>query len=612
MATAIPPPLSVTALPPSLFLQDPSLYSQLFHTVHETCGLTEADRLVLLGTLGHMPVLDLPATTSLVNRIMSLGNNHFKLLADLFTAGLLDARSWGGLRKGATRPGTPATTSTSASASIPITTEEALSSAGYNELIQQLCILSPFPVGSNEDATAPGDRAKRSAKLSRDCLKRQNNSCPLTTRNDNTLETAHLIPHSVAAMSRADTAFWLTIAICLGTDLRDHLYAIVHDAKSYTTMNGLVLDASMHRYFDSGNFVLLPAPDPDFDPATTLHLDVTFRWRSSSRSLNTCSTMLLADPASQVVKTPEGKSVQTLAPRLRQIEDGDVFRLFTDDPKRLPLPHPFLLSLHALLWRMIGSAGLAETNANKRKRLTIPRSHHTHETPPDADDEDIDDDDDDGGRKRAKRGRGHRGRPRSRAARRGGRANNKGKETAPDNGPVPGPSSSTNPATGTTHDATNAVAGLPQQSSETAGSCEMTFLEKEYLAFKLRQIAASAYTTDIDDETDDDSSDQESNWSSDDYFSPPTSVSSKTAVAGVSREPNFLEIEFARFKKRQRAGRARQISVSVSVSGSESELEWESGSDSYYDSEEEEEDKEYQEDSAGVMVNDSGREVVLL
>lgn len=314
MATPIPPPLSVTALPPSLFLQDPSLYSQLFHTVHETCGLTEADRLVLLGTLGHMPVLDLPATTSLVTRIMSLDNHHFKLLADLFTAGLLDERSWGGLRKSATHPGTPATASTSASTSI--TTEEALLSAGYNELVQQLCISSPFPVGSNEDATAPGDCAKRSAKLSRDCLKRQNNSCLLTTRNDNTLKTAHLIPHSVAAMSRADTAFWLMLAICLGTDLRDHLYAIVHDAKSYTTMNGLVLDASMHRYFDSGNFVLLPAADPAFDPATTLHLDVTFRWRSSSRSLNTCSTMLLADPASQV-KTPEGKSVQTLAPRLR-------------------------------------------------------------------------------------------------------------------------------------------------------------------------------------------------------------------------------------------------------------------------------------------------------
>lgn len=104
--------------------------------------------------------------------------------------------------------------------------------------------------------------------------------------------------------------------------------------------------------------------------------------------------MLPPDPAAQVSKAADRKSFQIVAQQLRQIEDGDVFRLFTDDAKRLPLPHPLLLSLYAFLWRMIDSAGLAETAGNKRKRLVASRPYLN----PDSrggDDDDGDDDTDD-------------------------------------------------------------------------------------------------------------------------------------------------------------------------------------------------------------------------
>lgn len=573
MATPAEPPTLWSVLPPPLYSQNPALYGHLIHFIQETFGLTEVDRLVLLGVLKHMPVMDLAETNSLVTRVLSLDQVHVKLLADLFTAGLLDARSWGGLRKGGTRNSTPATTS--ATVSGQTTPAKPLMSPGYNELFHHLSISSPFPTGPSESVTTPSDRAKRSAKLSRDCLKRQNNSCPLTTRTEGSLETAHLIPHSVAAMSRQDTAFWLLLAIILGPALRDHLFSVVHDVKSYSTMNGLVLDASMHRYFDAGIFVLLPATDIALDPSTTDHLDVTFRWRSSPPNLKTCYTMLPPDPESQVSKTAEGKSFQTLASQVRQIEDGGVFRLFTDDPKRLPLPHPLLLSLHALLWRMIGSSGLAETTGQKRKRLA---SRPYHNTDNGRGDDDDDEDTNDGGDKgkRVKQGRGHRGCSGSGSTRKGGKGDRgSAKDTGRNSGQTGGPLTLTNQDRA--NDTCLDLASLPPNTTkfitahhDSQPADPMPFLEKEYLAFQLRRLAASVpNTTDSDsDETDDDTSDEEIDWARTHYGSPRT-----------SQAPTFLEAEFARFHERQREVTVRECSMS----GSESEFD----SDYYYDSDSE-------------------------
>lgn len=579
MATLAEPPAPCTILPPPLYLKDPFLYSQLIHFIMRAYGLTEADRLVLLGVLKHMPVVQPSETQSLVTRVMSLDRGHLKLLADLFTSSLLDARGWGGLRRVASSTSTAASTSTSVSGQP--TPAQPLVSTGYNDLFHLLSIASPFPTGPSVDATTPGDRAKRSVRLSRDCLKRQNGSCPLTTRIGNSLETAHIIPHSVASMSRQDTAFWLLLAITLGPALRDHLYSLIYDTKSYSTTNGLALDASMHRYFDAGTFVLLPAFDTPFDPASTDQLDVTFNWRSSSENLETCFTRLPPDPASQVSKNPQGKFNPTFAPQARRIDDGDVFRLFTDDAQRLPLPHPFLLSLHALLWRMIGSSGLAETTGNKRKRLALsnPRRNpttHGGDNGDDNDDGDDGDDEDNSKGKRVKRGLGGRkGASGSGSTRKGGKGDGgSGKDTSRDDGPAPAPSGSGNQQhTGpvTTNPGspppTNTMSSASHQGTQAAD--EMPFLEKEYLAFQLRRLAATtAYNsdsnTDDTDDTDDDTDDEPNDWVNTKYGSPRT-----------SQTPTFLEAEFARFHQQRRGATARELSIS----GSDSE-----GSDYDYDS----------------------------
>lgn len=53
----------------------------------------------------------------------------------------------------------------------------------------------------------------------------------------------------------------------------------------------------------------------------------------------------------------------------RNIADGDVFRFWTNDPVERPLPHPLLLSTHAMLWRMICAAGLGISDARKKRRI---------------------------------------------------------------------------------------------------------------------------------------------------------------------------------------------------------------------------------------------------
>lgn len=110
--------------------------------------------------------------------------------------------------------------------------------ASYRDLFQHLGI-SPFP---HQTTPVDGESAerppRRTGKHSRACLELQNSRCPLTTKSDIGLETAHLIPHSAAALKKSETPFWLLVAICLGSELRDRLYSIIRGADSYSTTNG--------------------------------------------------------------------------------------------------------------------------------------------------------------------------------------------------------------------------------------------------------------------------------------------------------------------------------------------------------------------------------------
>lgn len=180
--------------------------------------------------------------------------------------------------------------------------------------------------------------------------------------------------------------------------------------------------------------------------------------------------------------------MQAHAGKARQIHDGDMFRLFTDDPGRLPLPHPFLLSLHAVLWRMIGSAGLAETGQHKRKRAGSGRAAGLGGSG--GDDDDGNNGGDDIVKRTVKRVNRRNRMKREGEGKDGGRSPYQ-----------PGISDSAKQHVdqATTEadkplsisDGLDALEHSPStsvDSSRKPGVREMTFLEKEYLAFRLRQI----------------------------------------------------------------------------------------------------------------------------
>lgn len=529
-------PSAPPVLPPPLFEIDPTLYCRLLRYINSAVGLAPADRLVLGGVLQHLPVLEVTATTELLSKVQLLDATNLKVLANLFTAGLLDARSWGGSRTASTRSrtGTPADAASLAA----LTTN-----AEYNELFRRLCISSPFPppqAPTERESTAK-DRVKRTAKLSRLCLERQHDECPLTADTDIALETAHLVPFSIAAPRRADTAFWLMLAICLGPMLRDHLHSIIHGKNAATTINGLAMQSVLHKYFDRGAIALEPSllhTDAPYDASTTTFFDVIFRWRDVLQGLRLRVTMLPLDPAEQVSVAPNRAWTHRTLPDERRIEDGNKFRLCTDDPGRLPLPHPFLLSLHARLWSMIQSAGLAETIDRKRKRLDRACERPDANNDDGLDDGDDDDDDaGDTGMKRVHRTKGGSGT----------RSTKKAKT------PVSGSTAAsiTQPQGGSQDNATlgTVAAAAPVDKLARVPTQQMTFLEQEYLRFRLGNPGLEECSnSDTDNEYDSDSdSDNETTSSDNDADSDSGSGDEEPDCA---RPTTFLEREWAQFMGR--------------------------------------------------------------
>lgn len=172
------------------------------------------------------------------------------------------------------------------------------------------------------------------------------------------------------------------------------------------------MQSVLHKYFDRGAIAL----EPDllhtasaYDASTTTFFDVVFRWRDVLQGLRLGMTMLPLDPAEQVSAAPNRVWAHRTLPDKRRIEDGQKFRLRTDDPGRLPLPHPFLLSLHARLWAMIQSAGLAETIDRKRKRLDMACERTGNDNDGKGDGDHHDDAASDSRRKRVHRTKGRSG-----------------------------------------------------------------------------------------------------------------------------------------------------------------------------------------------------------
>lgn len=393
---------AVAFLPPSILDRDARLLGRLLRHLWSSAGLCHGERLVLGAVFQHMPLIDtgidleniiapdraeapFPPTSlsplagnidstsdrhdSFYDRILALPVEQLKLMAKLLTAALAGARSWGGTQKSASGTSSTPTPLTSLGVSDPI--------VDYDSLFSTLQI-QPFPdmpsaADTNDPCTgSKGKATHRPAYQKRACFDRQAQSCAITGGQSN-LQHAHIIPHSIVSLSGPEgTLFWMALAIILGPSLRDAVFSIVGaDDNFYNTTNSIALVSGLHGHLDTGQLHLVPEATPEpFDASTTRHLDIRICWLGSLLDLALISTARPPSPDDQVRVLANRRSYTPPVLPTRAVADGDRFRLFTNSPEKHPLPHPLLLGIHTMLWRMIATAGMAETrHARKRRHI---------------------------------------------------------------------------------------------------------------------------------------------------------------------------------------------------------------------------------------------------
>lgn len=350
---------TLAVLSPPLNRQDPRFFGQLIEMIEDVFGLDDIDRLVLIGVLQHVP----STSSSIISCITTLNPDQVKLLAEILTVGLLNARSMGGSFTNVSSSGFATAGGMVVRRLSPEVTDLAV-----GELFGHLQI-EPFPFTVTNIAhqscaiTQVGKVANPINSFTRQ-------------RHDRSIPRRSVAPQTALPTSQPDScvtpdaAFWLLVAIVLGPTIRGQLYGILHGASSRSTTDWLALDSSLSRLFVRGTALLIPCfpEDATFDSAICRSYDVAFRWREHTRDLKLCMTLLPLLPEEQIQTSNDGQFTSVRAAP-RPIVDGDVFRLWTNDPVGKPLPHPLLLSTHAMLWRMISAAGLGTTGARMKRRI---------------------------------------------------------------------------------------------------------------------------------------------------------------------------------------------------------------------------------------------------
>lgn len=372
---------------------DGVLLQHMFHVIDNCDYLVDSERIICTEVLRIMPCRE---NNDIMRQFLALPPSDLKFIALIFRKGLLSARNFGFYS--GTYTSTPSssvrdddTISTGSKRSIgqellsgPVkrsrlsgpgarvratpAINQILPSANVKELLCHLGFDRLLPAASG----VPVEKWARRSEQTANCTKRSHGYCAVTGRTKPMpLATAHLVPHSLAAIkTMADTPFWSFLTIILGVPLTDFIYDIAGGRKSFGTMNGLIMETWVHGLFDKGLIWLIPHVT-DFDPLTTRQYDIEFKWRGDAQTLETFLTMLPESADEQLANDGTPYHVRGGRP----IAIGDRFRLFTTDPVLYPLPHPLLLSLHALLWDMISQAGLADTVQAKQDRLNSDVGH---------------------------------------------------------------------------------------------------------------------------------------------------------------------------------------------------------------------------------------------
>lgn len=358
---------------------DPLLLSRIHRIIRNSENLRPRERRILRAVMANMPSQE-ENDNAVLRRMIELSAAQLKLLAKIFEDGLRAVWELGSILP-ATDTADDAKNKMGETSTDHTADEQKMwKGVVFDESGPEMAICydaineRSSPVRLLFDAlgveqTLPNihhvhhKKGGRHANLPEACEARHNSTCPISGLDKDIfhIETAILVPHTVAAIETAEDApFWRLLRLFLGPSLTDEIYGIAGGLNSFKTTNALCLGSGLGEgVFDNGVFYLIPCLPDGFFLELMNSYDVEFKWRGDNRLLRSFITFLPQDPDDQI----KYSGAYNLLDEPRQIKSGDCFRLFTRDPGQFPLPHPLLLSLHAILWEVITTSGVSETFA---------------------------------------------------------------------------------------------------------------------------------------------------------------------------------------------------------------------------------------------------------
>lgn len=316
-------------IPVPLSAYDLTLLNRIITTVHKTPGLGVSDRLVLVAVLQHIPDTAAGNTAS-IDRILALSPANMKILAGLFSSGLLTARSW------STSAAQYAPISPDGNQSTPASGHQSGSGCSvpsyhwasvlYKDLFDSLKIPLFTPtIGFGGRGSVGEDLASA-----------------LTTNSTQSL------PPSIASVSNVEITFWLFLMVFLGPTLFNDLTQLIHEYNSNGYLNGLFPDAAMNWRFHKQPIAKIPcsiAAQP-----SQIHNPVV--------------------PVTSLIRAEYQTSISARMQYL-QIPDSTQYRLFTNIAAKSEPSHPLLMTLHLKLEQMIYLSGLSLPLVQTHKRAAI-------------------------------------------------------------------------------------------------------------------------------------------------------------------------------------------------------------------------------------------------
>ncbi|KAF3909127.1 hypothetical protein ABW21_db0206559 [Orbilia brochopaga] len=343
-------------------------------------------------------VLSYTLNTELSTIFPTLSDIELEDLVEISMCGLKNLRSWGGA-KPSSRSTTPFSSRNPSRAPSPTPQSGRVR---FEVEVQRKYVVEPSVPGRDfefwDPLPSPGTRIlsamsietplptldglvnqTRLPSFDEDALQRQERCCAITGQDfedTSDAETAHLFPYSAFLNQEAPLTFFFLV-VFLGRDIYDDLTARMNYSLN-SCGNRITMRSSLHRDFDSGRLFLQPFSRV-LDDENGSFLDVRLVIGQPLNPIAMTKSVLTQAPDQQCVFSEDGYLHRTtLAQRdCRDLIPGEIIRLSTSGPERLPLPFATLLWWHRPIWQVIGAAELSVTISGRERRKGILSSQRS-------------------------------------------------------------------------------------------------------------------------------------------------------------------------------------------------------------------------------------------